>query len=581
MSSVLIDPGARAVTLTGFPMIKSVILAISILSPAMAAAAPNIEQAVDQLFADYAKPGAPGCALGVIRDGKLIYEKGYGLASLEHGIPIDPQQTVFNIGSTSKQFTAMAIMLLVAEGKLALDDDLRKLLPEMPDYGQAISVRELLHHTSGLRDYTVLMTMGTGIHEIDYQSADDAMAMIRRQRGLNFAPGSHFMYSNSNYFLLAQIVERVSQRPFAQFMKERIFEPLGMRRTRVGAQFDAVVPHLASAYKPDPNGGFALHMTNWEHVGESRIFSTIGDLAKWDRNFYAPVVGSAAMIGQLQQNGKRRDGVVLDYAMGLFVDKFGQQRAIHHAGNTAAYGAQLFRLPEQGFSVALLCNISTAEVDNLARRTTHLYLGDKLVFRPGPGVPERPAAPSVPVMKNIAGTYVERFNQSIRRVEETDGKLWYVRSERSRTQLHPGLTHYALDASAATVSFAPAARQMRFHPVDGEPSEFDKVDAALPKPAELKNYMGAFRSDEIGTTWTVLLKDGKLVMETPRAPDLPMVPLFADGFRAGTELIRFQRDRAGRVVGLKASNIRVLGLNFEKLRPGAPALTARRRQDAR
>ncbi|QYF93224.1 beta-lactamase family protein [Massilia sp. PAMC28688] len=532
-----------------------------------------LQQGVDQIFAEFAKPGAPGCAVGVIRDGKLIYEKGYGLANLEHDVPIDPQQTVFNIGSTSKQFTAAAVLLLVSEGKLSLDDDVRTWLPEIPAYVQVITVRDLLQHTSGLRDNTVLMTMGTGILESDYRSADEGMALISKQKALNFAPGTHFMYSNTNYFLLARIVAKVSQRPFGEFMKERIFAPVGMHQTRIGEHFDEIVPHLASAYKKSASEGFSLSMNNWEHVGESRVLSTIGDLAKWDRNFYVPVVGNTSVFTQMQKKSRRRDGVELNYAQGLFVDRFGGQTLIHHGGNTAGYASQLLRLPDLHFSVAVLCNNSYNGVDNLARRVSHLYLADKLDFTQRPAVATRTAAISAganrPDTARIAGTYVERFDQSIRRIEISDGKLWYVRNEKSRSELSSNERGFDVEGSSAFLSFPVPGKQMRFHPVNGEPSEFTKVVPVSSRDVERQAYLGTYTSQEIGATWTVVLKDGELAIQTVRAADTPMIPVFQDGFRAGTELIRFMRDKTGRVTGLSADNIRVLGLKFDKTSGGA------------
>lgn len=528
----------------------------------------QVEKKVDQLFAVSTNAVSPGCALGVMRSGELVYSRGYGLSNLEHRVAIDPQRTVFDIGSTSKQFTAAAIFLLISEGKLGLDDDLRARLPEMPDYGRRISIRDLLHHTSGLRDYTVLMTMGTGVHEIDYRSAEDAMALITRQKVLNFKPGTHFMYSNTNYFLLARVVERVSGKPFGQFMQESIFGPLGMEHTRVATHFNSVVPHLASAYKSAESDGFALFMTNWEHIGESRVLSTVGDLAKWDQNFYAPKVGGKWLIDQMQVKGTRSDGVVLGYAGGLFVDRFGGHDAVSHGGNTAGYSAELFRLPQMKFSVAVLCNSSNEQVSNLARKVTHLFLGDQLNFAAPATLPPAPLGtdPKADVTPYV-GTFVEQFNQNVRLVEKKEGKLWYVRNERSRSELTPlGGDQFQVVGSTSKVYFSPSGGQMRFVSVDGEPGEFEKVKLPTAEARNLVEFAGTYASEEIGTTWTIFVKDGALVVRPVRSPETPMTPLFVDGFRAGTELLRFSRNSAGRITGFSADNIRVLGVRFQKIK---------------
>ena len=545
----------------------------------------QVAKKVDQFFADDGNVVSPGCALGVIRSGELVYSRGYGFASLEHRVAIDPQRTVFDIGSTSKQFTAAAILLLISEGKLGLDDDLRAHLPEMPDYGRKINIRDLLHHTSGLRDYTVLMTMGTGVHEVDYRSAEDAIALITRQKALNFMPGTHFMYSNTNYFLLARIVERVSGKPFSQFMQERIFVPLGMENTRVATHYDSVVPHLASAYKRAASGGFALFMTNWEHIGESRVLSTVADLVKWDRNFYTPKIGGTWLIDQMQVKGKRSDGVVLGYAGGLFVDRFGGHEAVSHAGNTAGYSAEVFRLPTKKFTVVLLCNNNNEQVSNLARKVAHLYLGDQLNFAPSAALTSAPMGANPQArLTHFAGTFVERYNQSVRQVEEKDGKLWYVRNERSRSALASlGGDQFQVVGSTNKLHFSPSGGQMRFVSLEGEPAEFEKVKVptAETTAGDIVDFAGTYVSEEIGTTWTIFARDGALVVRPVRSPEIPMTLLFVDGFRAGTELLRFSRNSTGRITGFSADNIRVLGLRFQKLETADTNLTTRRKSSAR
>jgi len=539
----------------------------------------QVAKKVDQLFADVGKVDSPGCALGVIRSGELVYSRGYGFSSLEHRVAIDPQRTVFDIGSTSKQFTAAAILLLIREGKLGLDDDLRARLPEMPDYGRKITIRDLLHHTSGLRDYTVLMTMGTGVHEIDYRSAEDAVALITRQKALNFLPGTHFMYSNTNYFLLARIVERASGKQFSQFMQERIFVPLGMENTRVATHFDSVVPHLASAYKSAASGGFSVFMTNWEHIGESRVLSTVADLARWDRNFYTQKIGGKWLIDQMQVKGKRSDGVVLGYAGGLFVDRFGGHEAVSHAGNTAGYSAELFRLPKKKLSVVILCNNNNEQVSNLARKVAHLYLGDQLNFAPSVALTTAPIGANPQAdLTYFTGTFVERYNQSVRLVEEKDGKLWYVRNERSRSELASlGSDQFQVVGSTNKLHFSPSSGQMRFITLDGEPAEFEKVKlpTAKTRAGDLEDFAGTYESEEIGTTWTIVAKDGTLVVRPVRSPEIPMTMLFVDGFRVGTELLRFSRNSTGRITGFSADNIRVLGLRFQKLETADTSLKTR------
>ncbi len=239
---------------------------------------------VDKLFAQWDKPGSPGCALAVIENGKTIYERGYGSANLECNIPITPE-SVFYVGSCSKQFTAMSIALLAHQGKLSLDDDIRKYVPEMPDYGSPITVRQLIHHTSGLRDYLSLL----GIAGLDFGSyhKPDVLELIARQKELNFKPGDQYLYSNSGYFLLAVIVERVSGKSFREFTQENIFKPLGMTHTHFHDDYTMLIKNRASGYFPADQGAFRNFISTFDCVGSGGLFTSVEDLYFWDQNFYA------------------------------------------------------------------------------------------------------------------------------------------------------------------------------------------------------------------------------------------------------------------------------------------------------
>ncbi|HZV67263.1 MAG TPA: serine hydrolase domain-containing protein, partial [Telluria sp.] len=302
------------------------------------------EQQVDALFAKWNKPDTPGCAVEVIRDGKVLFRKGYGMSDIEQAVPISPT-TVFNVASTSKQFTAFAIYLLAQDGKLSLDDDIRKYLPETPNFGKTITIRHLLHHTSGLRDYLNLLVLA-GWRIDDVITQDDALGMIQRQRALNFAPGQEYLYSNSGYFLLAQIVQRVSGKPFAAFAKERIFDPLGMKHTLFHEQYGALVPGRALSYMPARDGGYQYVATSSSMVGPGNLLTTVDDLALWDRNFYDARVGGKELIAQLQVPGMLNSGAAIKYASGLFIESYRGLKLVEHSGELPGFGAQLSRFPE-------------------------------------------------------------------------------------------------------------------------------------------------------------------------------------------------------------------------------------------
>ncbi len=280
--------------------------------------------------------------LGVVADGAFVYTRGYGRANLEHDVAFTPQ-TVFDIGSTSKQFLATAILLLVEDGKLSLDDDIRKYLPEVPDYGQPITIRHLLTHTSGLRDYITLLTLA-GWQMEDVTSPAQALDLVSRQKGLDFQPGAEFAYSNTGFFLPSLIVERVSGKGLAAFAAERIFRPAGMQATRYMDDHAAVVPGRATGYEP-AGTGFRVALSNWEQLGDGAVQTSIADLLKWDANFYAPTVGGARLVQALQTPGRLASGAPIDYGLGLFVGSYRGLPTVRHGGSWAGLPRRAAAIP--------------------------------------------------------------------------------------------------------------------------------------------------------------------------------------------------------------------------------------------
>ncbi|HEX4960060.1 MAG TPA: serine hydrolase domain-containing protein [Thermoanaerobaculia bacterium] len=546
------------------------LLAASALSgrPASAADSTDLAKSVDAVFADYAKPGSPGCSLAVIREGGIVYEKGYGLANVEHSVPIDPRQTVFDIGSTSKQFTAASILLLAQDGKLSLDDDVHKFLPELPDYGTPVTLRHLLHHTSGMRDYINVMGMG-GINVEDWTTDDDALAAIVRQKTLDFKPGSEHSYSNSGYFLLSQVIKRVSGKTLRELAQERIFTPLGMTNTRILDDHTAIVPHRASSYAPLPTGGFGVQASNWEQTGDGGVQTTVEDLAKWDRNFYQPKVGGAWLIEQLQTKGTLNDGETIDYARGLFVGIYRGLRRVSHGGAWAGYRADLVRFPDQKLSVITLCNLASTNPTALAQRVADLYLADKLGPLPAP--PSAPASPPAGGAIDTAryvGLYWSPAGGFVRRIYAKDGKLFYFRSQESESELAPldGDRFAMLGAPVATeVSFpSQTPRRMQVSSDGGKPVVFEEVQPVSLKPEDLAAYAGTYASAELDTVWILAVEGGRLVLQPKRGPKAPLEPSFTDAFDGPAGLIRFQRNGEKKVTGFLVGAGRARDLKFTK-----------------
>ena len=532
---------------------------------------------IDALFSAYGGESSPGCALAVIRDGAVVVEKGYGKANLAFGVPIDPQATVFDVGSVSKQFTAAAILLLVQDKKLALDDDIRRYLPELPEYNGIVTVDHLLYHTSGLRDFTVLMTMGTGVREVDYRSADDAWSVIRRQKQLNHAPGAKFVYSNTNYFLLGQIVERVSGQRLGAFLQERIFQPLGMRQTSVRDRHDMVVPRFASSYAAGPDGAYRLKDINWEFTGSSSVLSTVADLAKWERNFDEARVGGDWLVRQLQQKGKRNDGVTLEMGRGLFVDgQYRGLRSVHHSGATAGYNAQFFRLPEERFSALVLCNADNAHAALLSFKVADVFLADAIRKRKAAaaapaGATIVPASLALAGGADYAGTYVDRYTQGLHTLEFRDGKLWYGAPHQAPLALEPaGAGRFRLPGKeAGSLAFSTQGRRRLLTVArGGEPAELERVRPLPAGRQRLDDFAGTYSSPEIDVRWTFVARDGKLYKQARRETEKPMEAAFEDAFTVAedSELIRFTRDARRRITGFTVDNPRVLDVVFTKER---------------
>ncbi|HKV24723.1 MAG TPA: serine hydrolase [Candidatus Acidoferrum sp.] len=344
--------------------------------------------AVDEVFADYTKPGSPGCALAVYRNGAISYEKGYGLANIEEDVPITPQ-TVFDIGSTSKQFTAASILLLEKQGKLSLQDDVRKYIPELPDYGHKITILNLLNHTSGLRDYLTLMDLA-GINMDGVTTDEDALQLITRQKALNFAPGSEWLYSNTGFFLLSIVVKRVSGKTLSEFAAQNLFAPLGMNHTAYRDDHTALIANRAMAYdQKEMTGGYKLDVSYFEQTGDGAVHTSVEDLLKWDENFYSGQVGGQSFLAELQEPGKLNSGKVLDYAKGLFLQDYRGLHAVSHGGAWGGYRAELLRFPEQHFSVACLCNRGDANPTQRAHQVADIYLASMMKPKQEAKHPER------------------------------------------------------------------------------------------------------------------------------------------------------------------------------------------------
>jgi CubicO group peptidase (beta-lactamase class C family) len=536
---------------------------------------------IDPIFADFVKPGSPspGCAVGVYRAGEIVFSKGYGSADLEHDAPIT-DTTPFYTASLSKQFTAAAVLLLVADGKLALDDDVHKYVPELPAFGGArITIDDLLHHTSGLRDYHLLLLL-EGLDEEDVITRREILWLLAHQRTLGFSPGARFSYSSSGYVLLAEIVTRATGETFGAFLAHRVLEPLEMNASLVREDHARVIPHRAIGYTHGHDGQPRSFMGNLEYDGSSNFVTTIRDLARWDANFYDPRVGGPALIEAMRARGRLTDGTVIEYARGIDEWETHGVPLEWHDGGFAGYRSALYRYPTERLTIAVLCNTTEADSNKLADQVS-------AVFLPQLGTPAPPPVAPTPVstaafgtdFAAVAGTYVDLGTAETRTLDPTGGVLHmrYGGTSHPPKKLVPvgvgdlllegGRTHYRYEAPKGTQP----AQLVRI--VRGQYSvPFVRAEHVDDVPvAKLAEYTGRFGSDELAHDLDIRIEDGHLFAATVGGArrTAPFTPVARDLFvtpDVGWDSVgwRFERDPRGNVIRLVASTERARNVTLVK-----------------
>jgi CubicO group peptidase (beta-lactamase class C family) len=557
-----------------------VALAVSALAAAPDPGPADAKAKVDALFREFDRSDVPGCALGIYRDGAIVYARGYGMANLELGVA-NSAQTVFDIGSTSKQFTAFAIQLLAQEKKLSLDDDIRKWVPEIPSYGKTVTLRHLIHHTGGLRDYIELMSL-QGVMAEDLSTDADVLAIMPLQTAPNFSPGEEYLYSNTGYFLLSVVVKRVSGQSLRDFAAERIFAPLGMRHTQFNDSHTRLIPGRATGYSKRKDGGFGLDMSDWEQTGDGSVLTTVEDLFRWDQNFYEPKVGDAQVLAAMHVTGVLNGGKALEYASALNVGTYRGLPAVSHGGSWAGYRAQLMRFPQQRFSVACLCNNGgTANPSRLARQVAEVYLGGHMKPAEAKAEAKTPqaAAAAAPEAAAYTGAYRnpvsgEMVTMSLDAgvlVAEVGGKPYRLSPlgpNRFRLAEGPG-------GVASETVFEPNARGGRprmkvtttYDEDEVETETFEPVARWTPTAAQLAELAGRYASAELDTTWRLAVDGGKLYIRHRGMSDEPLEPTVTDAFRGDGIGLTFTRGAGKRPTGFTLDAGRVRGVAFVR-QPG-------------
>ena len=433
---------------------------------------PEIRARIDAVFAKYDRTDGPGCAVGVARAGTLVYGRGYGMGQLDHGIPLS-ERSVFYLASVAKQFAAAAIVIAAHEGHLSLDDEVRRHIPEFPDYEQgAVTVRHLVHHTSGVRDYLTLMSLaGTPYENI---LTDEAMlGLITRQKELNFAPGSEHLYSNSGYVLMAEILKRATGRSLRQYADEKIFRPLGMTSTHFHDDRTQVVRDRVFSYDAGPDGGWRTnYLMAFDKVGDGGLYSSVEDLARWDGAFYDDLLGVPGFAERMYERGVLTSGVEIRYARGLSVERRRGLSRVSHAGGFMAFRTMIARYPEQRTTVISLCNDGTANPMQMSVAVEDILLEDafteeaeEAAAQPAEPAPDT-AGVEVPadVLAALTGSY---HSGEI-------GATWVIAAEEGRLVLrHPsGVDRVLARRGAAGEVFGVGGLELAFEVEGGRAAAF-------------------------------------------------------------------------------------------------------------
>lgn len=516
---------------------------------------------VDELFAQWDRPDSPGCAVGIIQDGQLIYARGYGMANLDHDIPITAD-SAFYLCSTSKQFTAACIALLALRGVISLDDNIRKYLPEIPEYGTPITIRHLMHHSSGLRDCLELMTLAGKSLE-DYFDNQDIIEILSRQRALNFIPGAEYQYSNSGYVLMAEIVKRATGQSLREFADETIFRPLGMHNTMFDDDRRRIVKQRVESYQPKAGGGYERFIKNFDMVGDGGLLTTVRDLSLWDQNFYDRHVGGNEFIDLMLTRGRLNNGREIFYAFGLGHEEYRGLKLVAHQGGLFGFRTDMVRFPDQRFTVICLANVGTIDPSQMARRVADIFLADQFPE----AVPARRTPAHVTDLADRVGLYWNFDNgRNLELTLAADNLMatafgaTFQLVPVSETHFVPVDGPFEMDVLVETRPDLGRSVQLRFG--NGREDILQFVAVASPLTEQLVEYAGEYYSDELQAIYRVVVREDELYIEHKRSCRGPFKPGPKDRFRYGSVTLTFERDARGKIAGFKLTTERVRNLEL-------------------
>jgi CubicO group peptidase (beta-lactamase class C family) len=532
----------------------------------LGAVTPN--EKVDEIFTQWTNTYSPGTAIAILKDGKMLYKKGYGMANLEYNVPITPS-SVFHIASVSKQFTVFAILLLEADGKLSIDDDIRKYIPEVPDFGKKITLRHLASHTSGLRDQWDLLTMA-GWRMDDVITKDHILKIVGRQKELNFNPGEEYLYCNTGFTLLAEVVARVSGKTFAEFTKAKIFDPLQMSSTLFYDDNEKIVKNRAYSYQSNSTG-YKKSNLNYENVGATSLFTTAEDLSKWALNFSSLKVGNQAIITKMNTPAVLNNGKTFGYAMGQSVGKYRGLNEIQHGGADAGYRSFLARFPDQKLEIIALSNYASNDIGKIAHKIADIYLEGKFEKPP---VPEKTdVVKSVFVAPDLLKSYVGDYDLQpgmILSVTESNGQLSAQATAQQAFQLVAvSNTVFEVASVGAKITFLSSGTGK----IDtlqlnqgGAVIKAPRIKTANTPVNILTDFEGRFYSDELAAEYRFIMIKEKLTITHNRLNDIKLDSGNAkDIFFGELGEITFVRDANNAITGFKITSGRVRNLWVRKV----------------
>ena len=546
---------------------KQIVLFYLVLLISSSAKGQNIQSDIEGLFSDWKRNNNPGGVVMVSHQNQIIFSGAYGLANIPYNIPND-KEAVFGIGSMSKQFTAMGIVLLQRDGKLSFDDDIQKFLPEMHNFGKPITIRHLLHHTSGLRSSPELFGLA-GWRDGDAIMNEDVYRYLNKQRDLNFEPNSEYMYTNSGYILLAKIVENITKQDFKSWIKEKIFLPLQMNATFIEEDNSKIITKTASSYTEIEPAVF-INVENYDLTyGASNVYSTCDDILKWSKNFHKAPQEWQQAFTTLKTLDALNSGKKNNYGFGVFVEDFIGNRRVQHTGAIAGFQSIMYTYPDDDLEIVILSNFTSNQLFKIADQISQLFLQNKSETVATNTASINPIKTDTNSLKKHEGLYWNDIDNYSRKIYVENDTLWYLRTNNKKSPLISiAENEFQMGGinEKLVLKFEPKTSKMKSISADSSVTTFEKYEDKSPTNEELQAYTGTYYSKELETSYKITLKDGKLYGYHSRFGEFEIQILKKDVLSwSGQAISKYQRDKKGMVNGLNITMNRIRNLRFEKL----------------